>query len=108
MLGVKAILAQSPQTRPEQLARSLAPLVHAATKAGRRMFYELYAEFVSAFRSAPEALRLAGIRRREPGVAADAAVHPIQDDVVGGLRMDLQVQVMPGVGHGDGLRAGVR
>jgi len=39
VLGVKASLAQSPQTRPETLARSPAPLVHAATKAARRMFY---------------------------------------------------------------------
>jgi hypothetical protein len=57
VLGVKTILAQGPQTRPEKLARSPAPLVHAATKAARRMFYELYAEFVSAFRTASEALR---------------------------------------------------
>jgi hypothetical protein len=34
-----------------------APLVHAATKAARKMFYEIYAEFVSAFRAAAEALR---------------------------------------------------
>jgi hypothetical protein len=57
VLGVKAILAQHPHTRPDRLARSPAPLVHAATKAARRMFYELYAEFVSAFRTASEALR---------------------------------------------------
>ena len=57
VLGVQAILAQDPQARPDRLARSPAPLVHAATKAARRMFYELYAEFVSAFRTASEALR---------------------------------------------------
>ena len=57
VLGVQAILAQDPQARPDHLARSPAPLVHAATKAARRMFYELYAEFVSAFRTASEALR---------------------------------------------------
>jgi hypothetical protein len=57
VLGVKAILAQDPQARPDRLARSPAPLVHAATKAACRMFYELYAEFVSAFRNASEALR---------------------------------------------------
>jgi putative transposase len=57
VLGVQAILAQDPQTRPAAPARSPAPLVHAATKAARRMFYELYAEFVSAFRTASEALR---------------------------------------------------
>ena len=32
-------------------------LGHAATKATRRMFYELYAEFVAAFRTASEALQ---------------------------------------------------
>ena len=57
VLGVKAILAQDPLTRPDLIAWSPAPLVHAATKAARRMFYELYAEFVSAFRTASEALR---------------------------------------------------
>jgi len=57
VLGVEAILAQDPQTRPDSLARSPAPLVHAATKAARKMFYEIYAEFVSAFRAAAEALR---------------------------------------------------
>ena len=57
VLGIKAILAQDPQTRPDSVARSPAPLVHAATKATRKMFYELYAEFVSAFRTAAEALR---------------------------------------------------
>jgi REP element-mobilizing transposase RayT len=57
VLGAKAILAQDPQTRPDSVACSLAPLVHAATKAARKMFYEIYAEFVSAFRAAAEALR---------------------------------------------------
>jgi putative transposase len=57
VLGVKAILAQDPQARPNSVARSPAPLVHAATKAARKMFYEIYAEFVSAFRAAAEALR---------------------------------------------------
>jgi REP element-mobilizing transposase RayT len=57
VLGVQAILAQDPQTRPASVARSPAPLVHAATKAARKVFYEIYAEFVSAFRIAAEALR---------------------------------------------------
>jgi len=57
VLGVEAILAQDPQFRPSSVARSPAPLVHAATKAARKMFYEIYAEFVSAFRAAAEALR---------------------------------------------------
>ena len=57
VLGVKAILAQDPHTRPDRLAHSPAPFVHAATKAARKMFYEIYAEFVNAFRAASEALR---------------------------------------------------
>jgi REP element-mobilizing transposase RayT len=57
VLGAKAILAQDPQLRPSSVDRSPAPLVHAATKAARKMFYEIYAEFVSAFRAAAEALR---------------------------------------------------
>lgn len=57
VLGVAAILAQDPQSRPAKLDRSPAPRVHAATKAARRFFYEAYAAFVSAFRAATEALR---------------------------------------------------
>ncbi len=40
VLGVMAILAQDPQHRPASLAHSPAPLVHAATKAARKFFYE--------------------------------------------------------------------
>ena len=57
VLGAKAILAQDPHTRPDRLAHSPAPFVHAATNAARKMFYEIYAEFVNAFRAASEALR---------------------------------------------------
>ena len=55
--GVEKILSRDPQTRPAKLARSPAPLVHAATKAARRAFYEAYCWFVAAFRSAAEALK---------------------------------------------------
>ena len=57
VLGVKAVLALDPQARPTSIARSPVPLVHAATKVARQMFYEIYAAFVSAFRAAAEALR---------------------------------------------------
>jgi len=57
VLGVKAILAQDPHTRPDRLIHSPAPLVHAATKTARKMFYGIYAEFVNAFHAASEALR---------------------------------------------------
>src|SRR3954469_20101369 len=57
VVGVEAILARDPQHRPAALARSPAPRVHAATKAARRAFYEIYAAFVGAFREASERLR---------------------------------------------------
>lgn len=58
VLGVEAILAKDPLHRPASLARSPAPLVHAATKAVRKAFYDAYAWFVAAFREAAERLRL--------------------------------------------------
>jgi hypothetical protein len=57
VLGVEAILAKDPQHRPASLACSPAPLVHAATKAARKAFYDAYAWFVAAFRQAAEKLR---------------------------------------------------
>ena len=57
VLGVAAILAYDPQHRPGSLARSPAPRVHAATKAARKAFYEIYAVFVGAFREASDRLR---------------------------------------------------
>src|SRR6202011_5625047 len=47
VLGAKAILSRDPLYRPSALARSPAPRVHAATKAARKAFYEIYAAFVS-------------------------------------------------------------
>jgi hypothetical protein len=55
--GVESILTRDPQHRPAKLARSPAPLVHAATKAARKAFYEMYAWFVATFRSAAEKLK---------------------------------------------------
>ena len=57
VLGVEAILAKDPQHRPASLARSPAPLVHAASQAVRKAFYDAYAWFVAAFRDAAERLR---------------------------------------------------
>jgi hypothetical protein len=57
VLGVKAILSRDPLYRPSTLARSPAPRVHAATKAARKAFYEIYAAFVRAFQEASERLR---------------------------------------------------
>jgi hypothetical protein len=41
--GAAAILAQDPWTRPERVKKSPAPLLHAASKAMRQVFYEGYA-----------------------------------------------------------------
>src|SRR5436853_5554908 len=57
VLGVEAILENDPQHRPASIANSPAPLVHAATKAARKAFYDAYAWFVAAFREAAERLR---------------------------------------------------
>lgn len=56
-LGPRAVLAQHPHHRPDAIAKSPAPLVHAATQAARRVFQEAYAWFVAAFRQAAERLR---------------------------------------------------
>jgi hypothetical protein len=57
VFGVEAIMSRDPQHRPASLVRSPAPRVHAATKAARKAFYEIYAAFVSAFREASERLK---------------------------------------------------
>lgn len=56
-LGRSAILMQHPHYRPTAVARSPAPLVHAASQAARRAFRESYGAFVDAFRYAAETLR---------------------------------------------------
>lgn len=55
--GAAAILAQHPWTRPERVKKSPAPLLHAASKAVRQVFYEGFALFVAAYRSAAEKLQ---------------------------------------------------
>jgi hypothetical protein len=55
--GAKSIVSRDPQHRPAKLARSPAPLVHAATQAARKAFYKMYSWFVAAFRSAAEKLK---------------------------------------------------
>ena len=57
VLGVSAILALDPQHRPSKVAKSLAPLVHAASRAARLAFREAYRRFVAAFREAAAAFR---------------------------------------------------
>jgi hypothetical protein len=56
-LGVAAILAQDPVSRPDQIKKSPAPFFHAASKAMRHYFYEGFAWFVAAYRTAAERLQ---------------------------------------------------
>ncbi len=56
-LGAAKILAQHPWTRPERVKKSPAPLLHAASKAVRQIFYEGFALFVAAYRMAAEKLK---------------------------------------------------
>jgi hypothetical protein len=55
--GATKILAQDPGTRPERVKKSPAPLLHAASKAVRQVFYEGFALFVAAYRTAAEKLQ---------------------------------------------------
>jgi len=64
--GVKSILTRNPQYRPAKLARSPAPLVHAATKRARKAFYDMYSWFVAAFRSAAEMLKRGDLKAPFP------------------------------------------
>jgi len=56
-LGAAKILAQHPWTRPERVKKSPAPFLHAASKAMRQVFYEGFALFVAAYRTAAEKLK---------------------------------------------------
>ncbi len=55
--GAARILAQHPWTRPKRVKKSPAPLLHAASKAVRQIFYEGFALFVAAYRTAAEKLK---------------------------------------------------
>jgi hypothetical protein len=55
--GAAKILAQAPSTRPERVKKSPAPFLHAASKAVRQVFYEGFALFVAAYRTAAEKLQ---------------------------------------------------
>jgi hypothetical protein len=63
-LGVRDILRQNPQTRPNWTKKSPAPAFHAATKAVRKSLWEMYAAFRAAFWEASEKWR-AGDRNGE-------------------------------------------
>jgi REP element-mobilizing transposase RayT len=72
VLGVKAILAQSPQLRPFRLARRPRPLCHAGTDALRRWFKERYRLFVSQFLAASVKWRGGDFQAKFP----DGAIKP--------------------------------
>jgi hypothetical protein len=57
ILSRQAILLQNPLHRPEKVKKSPAPRIHAASQSARRWFYEIYSEFVRAFRDAAEKLK---------------------------------------------------
>ena len=50
-------MAEHPHSRPARLDRSPAPMIHAATKEARRLFWEGLRRFVEAYRFAAERLR---------------------------------------------------
>ena len=56
-LGPIAILSQQPQTRPEKLKKSPAPLFHAASKDARQGLRAADGLFLAAFREAAERLK---------------------------------------------------
>jgi REP element-mobilizing transposase RayT len=72
VLGVKAVLAQSPQFRPVHLARRRRPLCHAATMALRSFFRNQYRSWVSSFLGASADWR----RGRLDAVFPYGAVRP--------------------------------
>jgi hypothetical protein len=65
-LGPKAILLQNPLHRPQTVKRSPAPRIHAASRAVRKWFYEIYSDFVRDFRDAAEQLRAGNLEAPFP------------------------------------------
>jgi hypothetical protein len=57
VLGADGVTEQDPETRPQQLKKSPAPLFHAFRKSARKALYEAYAWFVAAYREAAAKLR---------------------------------------------------
>jgi REP element-mobilizing transposase RayT len=57
VLGVRTILSQSPQSRPDKTKRSKAPICHSSTIEGWTAFRDSYREFAQNFRSCARRLR---------------------------------------------------
>ena len=70
-LGVAGILSQRSHDRPKRVAKSPAPLVHAATRKVRLEFRCAYGIFVAAFREAAQLLRSG-----DQGVSFPAGAFP--------------------------------
>jgi len=68
-LGVAAILAQDPHSRPASTDRSPAPFVHASDEQTELDFRAKYRDFVNAFRTG-------AIHIREPGQKLVAELFP--------------------------------
>ena len=65
-LGAEEVCRQNPESRPQKLKKSAAPLFHAFRKRVRRHMYEAYAIFVAAFREAAELLQAGKTTYRFP------------------------------------------
>jgi len=65
-LGVQAVQAQHPHTRPERLKRSPRPLGHASTRQALRELREQYRAFVAVFREAAARWRRGDFSARFP------------------------------------------
>lgn len=65
-IGVLEVMKLDPHARPERVKRSVAPVVHAATKAIRQELEEGYRWFVGAYREAAERLRQGETSTRFP------------------------------------------
>jgi hypothetical protein len=66
VLGGRAVRAQHPHTRPEQLKRSPRPLGHASTRQALRELREQYRAFVAAFQEAAARWRRGDFSARFP------------------------------------------
>lgn len=56
-MGARAVVEQSPHTRPSKIDRSPAPRFHAASKRARQELYAAYVWFLSSYRDAADQLR---------------------------------------------------
>jgi len=77
VLGARAVRAQHPHTRPEQLKRSPRPLGHASTRQAPRELSEQYRAFVAAFQEA-------AARWRRGDFSANFPLYPFPPRVLPG------------------------